>query len=98
MQDVTLKNGWLFPGDKVSYNNTPIINLSSSKGIQYYENSIPDTKSNNKNEVEKRKSHFITFDEDNKLRWYYQYEKDCIHDFKMIQGWIKHESRERLSI
>lgn len=92
--EVRLNNHWLFPSEKVSYSNTPIINLLLTKGIQYFKSSTEEiaTKS-----IDKRKTHYIAFDSDNKLRWYYQYEKDLLHDYKIIQQLIKN-STSRIEI
>jgi hypothetical protein len=80
--DPTLANSWLFPGKRVSFNNTPFINLSAISNICHYTTSA---KENTGYPSDKRKTYYILFNNDASLKWYYQEEKSLMLDKAAIQ-------------
>lgn len=83
--DPIYKEGWLFPGNRVSFNNSPFINLSMMSNICNY--SSP-SKTENGMILDKRRAHYITFNNDASLKWYYQDEKELLKDKEIIKQLI----------
>ena len=65
LEKIEIRNGWLFPDDRVSYSNASIINTSKITHINYYQNKVFDDMP-----VEKSKGYYITFGNDVERWWY----------------------------
>jgi len=78
MQCTLTKNNWLLPPNTTKFNNSPIINLSLVKHINFYPNKDTEV-------------YYINFDD---ARWQFSTEKDMTDVYEEILSFLQNSNRK----